>query len=78
MMLCKLETSLHDPNGICHGSSDNTCNGGSTKVDIGVLYAIVEVIGNNLFAITVGEEVDGTSGDDANQCRPKTFEQRSC
>jgi len=44
-------------------------------VDITVFLAVVERVGDNLFAVSVREKVDGTRGDDTDEGGTETFEE---
>lgn len=73
--LSELQPSFDDPDRICRSACDDARDGCSREMDVGVFLSVVEIIGNHLLSIPVGEEVDRTCGNDANQCRTETLEQ---
>lgn len=44
-------------------------------MNVAILLAIIESIGNDLFAIAVGEEIDRASGDDTDERGSETLKQ---
>ncbi len=45
-------------------------------MDYGILFASVELFGDDLLPVSVCEEIDTAGWDDSNECRSKSFEQR--
>jgi len=43
-------------------------------MDIGVLYTVVEPLGDNLLPVSIGEEVYRPGGDNSDECGSKSFE----
>ena len=44
---------------------------------IGIFLSVVELIGDDMFAIAIGEEVYRARGDDADERGPEALEQRA-
>lgn len=59
----KLQPSLNDPNWIGSRPGDNPSICSSDKMYPSVLLSIVELISDDLFTVSVGEEVDGSGWD---------------
>ena len=74
-MRVELEAGLDDPDGVRRGARHDTRDGGGGEVDPGVLLAVVEVVGDDLLAVPVGEEDDRPRGDDADESGAETFEE---
>jgi len=72
-----LKSSFDDPDRVRGGSCYYTCVRSCEEVHPWIFLAIVEGIGNNLFAVAVGEEVDRSSWDYPYKCRSQAFEQSS-
>lgn len=43
---------------------------------VGVFLSVVELVGDDLFTVAVGEEVYGARGDDTDESGPEALEQR--
>ena len=54
----QLQPRLDDPDWIGRCTSDDTRTCRSCKMNVGVLYAVVELVRDDLLAVTVREEVD--------------------
>ena len=73
----ELQPRLDDPDWICRGARGDTRDCGSTEVYVGVFLSVVELVGDDLFSVTVREEVYGAGRDDADESGSETFEQRT-
>ena len=65
-----MESRFDYPDRVGRSSCYNTCVRGCDKVYPRILLAVVEVVGNDLFSIAVGEEVDRAGRDDSYKCWP--------
>ena len=65
-MRVQLETCFDNPYWIGHSSRSDTSKSSSREMNQGVLFAMVEAVGNDLLAVSVGEEVDRPSWHNAN------------
>ena len=74
-MPVELEAGLDDPDGVRRGARHDTRDSGGREVDPGILLAVVEVVGDDLLAVPVGEEDDRPRGDDADESGAETFEE---
>ena len=74
-MPIELEAGLDDPDGVRRGARHDTRDGGGGEVDPGVLLAVVEVVGDDLLAVPVGEEDDGPRGYNSDESRTETLEE---
>ena len=54
----QLQPRLDDPDWIGRCTGDDTCTRRSRKMDVGILYTVIELVRDDLFAVTVREEVD--------------------
>ena len=66
-MRVELEAGLDDPDRIGSSTCRDACDGGSGEVNPRVFMAMIKVVGDNLLAVPVGEEVDGPRRDDADE-----------
>jgi hypothetical protein len=74
---CELKTCLDDPDRVRCCPGYNTSNCSCSKMDIGVFLSVIEVIGDDLLAVTVRVEIYRTRGYDADQGWAKSFKERS-
>jgi hypothetical protein len=74
LRLLELQTRLHDPYGIGRAAGAYARDRRGAEMDVCVLLAVVEVVGDDLLAVSIGEKVDGASGDDADKRRTQALE----
>lgn len=77
MRLLQLETGFDDPDRVCAYCGADSCEGGGGEMNERSFNAIIEVVGDELFAVAVGEEVDRASGYDADKGGTQTLEESS-
>lgn len=70
--LVELQTCLDDPDGIRRCSCSNSRESSGREMDPGVLPAVVELVGDDAFAVSIREKLDGACGDDTEKRGPKT------
>ena len=71
----ELQPRFDDPDGIRCSTRGDPCNGGCSEMDVGVFLSVVETVGDDSLAVAVGEKVDGTSGNNADECWTESLEQ---
>ena len=70
----QLQPRFDNPDRVRRGAGEDACNSCRREMDVGVFLSVIEIIGNNLLAVAVGEKVDRTCGNNANQCWTETLE----
>ena len=76
MLACRqLQAGFDDPYRVRRRPGDDAGDGSGRQVDVRVFLAIVEFVGDDVFAVAVRPEIDGTSGDDAYERWTETFEE---
>lgn len=73
----ELQSRFDDPYWVGRCPSDNTCACSSYEVYPSVLFAVVELVRDDVLAVSVREKVDRPCGYDANESGSETFEQRA-
>jgi hypothetical protein len=75
--LLQLQPGFDYPDRIRAYRGADTCECGGGEVDERRFNTVVEVISDELFAVAVGEEVDGASGYDADESGTQALEESS-
>ena len=61
----QLQACFDDPYRVRRRPCDDAGDGSGRQVDVRVFLAIVEIVGDDVFAVAVRPEIDGTGGDHA-------------